>query len=355
MPILGGTRASVVEDVPAMPADYEPPARWTDRTGRRYDYLRLSVTDRCDLACVYCMPPGGELEHGSRDELLSFEEIARVVAVFANGGVKRVRLSGGEPLVRKDVVTLVERLSRSADVELAMTTNATRLAELAQPLGRAGLRSINISIDSLRPERFAQITRGGDLGAVLAGCAAAREAGMSVKLNIVALGGVNQDEWRSLVEYAWSVGATPRFIELMPLGEGAKLSSSTFASAETVRAELAGLIDPTECLAAAPAHGPATYVVARDGSDRRVGFITALTGNFCDSCNRMRVTAEGAIRACLSSRRAVSLRDSMREGVDDRKLAWMIDWSLAGKDAGHLFTDDDVEEHRHVGMSLIGG
>ena len=195
-----------------------------DRKERQYTYLRLSVTDRCDLACVYCMPPGGEVDHGRRPELLTFEEAARVVDIFASLGVQRVRLTGGEPLVRKDVVRLVELLHGRRDpVRLAMTSNGTRLAELARPLARGGLSEVNVSLDSLDPERFRRITRGGDLGQVIAGIHASLDAGLKVKINTVALAGINDDDWGVLVDWAWSRGITPRFIEPMPLGEGAKL------------------------------------------------------------------------------------------------------------------------------------
>jgi GTP 3',8-cyclase len=326
-----------------------------DAQGRGYSYLRLSVTDRCDLACVYCMPPGGEDDHALRPDILSFEEAARLVSLFVELGVRRVRFTGGEPLVRRDVVHLVELVHRQTPgAELVMTTNATRLAELARPLRDAGLRGVNVSIDTLDAERFRSITRGGELGRVLAGVHAAFDAGLEVKLNAVALGGLNDVDAPALVDWAWSLGITPRFIELMPLGEAAHLPAERFLSRERL-VELLGSRLSQESVSAAAAHGPARYLGARDGSGRKVGFITAVSDEFCASCNRVRVTARGDIRACLASRRAISLRDLLREGADDREIAWAIHAALGTKLAGHFFTDTAVEEHTHVGMSLIGG
>lgn len=221
------SRSAVYEDWPARPDDFDSIPLLRDARGRRYTYLRLSVTDRCDLACVYCMPPSGEDEHAIRRDLLTFEEAARLVSVFALAGIRRVRFTGGEPLVRKDIVRLVELVHRRTEVEqLVMTTNATRLSELARPLRDAGLFGVNVSIDTLEADRFAQLTRGGDLGRVLAGIHAAIDVGLDVKLNTVPLRGRNDDELQRIVDFAWSLGVTPRFIELMPLGEGAKLPQS---------------------------------------------------------------------------------------------------------------------------------
>jgi cyclic pyranopterin phosphate synthase len=326
-----------------------------DGRGRRYTYLRLSVTDRCDLACVYCMPKGGEDVHALRPELLSFEEAARVVQVFSRGGIRRVRFTGGEPLVRKDVVRLVELVRRTTEVdELVMTTNATRLAELAAPLAAAGLSGVNVSIDSLERDRFREVTRGGDLGRVLAGVHAALAAGLEVKTNTVAMRGVNDDELHRIVDFAFDLGVTPRFIELMPLGEGAKLPNERFMSADDIVERLGARV-ARGARRGVDGRGPARYLEASDGSGRRVGFITALSDTFCDTCNRVRVTARGDIRACLASRRAISLRDLMRGGASDVDVAWAVHWALVGKDTGHHFLDEAIDEHENVGMSLIGG
>jgi cyclic pyranopterin phosphate synthase len=301
------------------------------------------------------MPPSGEDEHAVRRDLLSFEEAVRLISVFGMAGIRRVRFTGGEPLVRKDIVRLVELVHRRTAVEqLVMTTNATRLAELARPLRDAGLHGVNVSIDSLDTERFAEITRGGDLGRVLAGIHAALDVGLEVKLNTVPLRGHNDDELRDIVDFAWSFGAIPRFIELMPLGEGAKLPADMRMTAADVLEALEGRVRQ-ESPTGVDGHGPARYLGAGDGSGRRVGFITPISNEFCDSCNRVRVTAKGDIRACLASRRAISLRNIMRAGGTDLDLAWAMVWSLSGKDRGHHFLEPDEHEHERVGMSLIGG
>lgn len=354
LPLLE-SRSAVYEDWPARPDDFESIPVLRDGRGRRYTYLRLSVTDRCDLACVYCMPPSGEDEHAVRRDLLSFEEAVRLISVFALAGIRRVRFTGGEPLVRKDIVRLVELVHRRTAVEeLVMTTNATRLSELARPLRDAGLHGVNISIDTLDSQRFFELTRGGDLGRVLAGIHAAIDVGLQVKLNTVPLRGRNDDELADMVDFAWSLGAIPRFIELMPLGEGAKLPAEMRMTADDVIEALGGTL-AGETAAGVEGHGPARYLGAADGSGRRVGFITPISNEFCDSCNRVRVTAKGDIRACLASRRAVSLRNIMRAGGTDLDLAWAMVWSLSGKDRGHHFNEPDEHEHERVGMSLIGG
>jgi cyclic pyranopterin phosphate synthase len=350
-----GSRSAVREERPPMPEGFGTPA-FADGHGRRYTYLRISITDRCDLACVYCMPPGGEEEHALRPDLLTFEEWARVVRVFARGGIDRVRFTGGEPLVRKDVVRLVEMVARESGItDLVMTTNATRLAELARPLAQAGLRGVNVSIDSLDADRFRTITRGGDLSRVLAGIHAALDAGLEVKTNAVLLGGVNDDEAGALVDWAWSIGVTPRFIELMPLGEAAALPKEQFISAAEIESRLGERIARGSTKVPVAGRGPARYLDAADGSSHRVGFITAVSDDFCDACNRVRVTAMGDIRACLASRRAVSLRDLIRTGATDAEIHWTLAWTLSGKDSGHRFNDTTIDEHTNVGMSLIGG
>jgi cyclic pyranopterin phosphate synthase len=341
--------------VPASVAESGLP-QLSDARGRVYSYLRLSVTDRCDFACVYCMPPGGEDDHASRPELLSFEEAARVVSVFAGLGVTRVRFTGGEPLVRRDVVHLVELVRRRTGLtRLVMTTNGSRLAELAGPLKAAGLSGVNLSIDTLDPQRFREITRGGELKRVLAGLHAALEVGLEVKINAVLLGGVNDGDAAALVDWAWSHGVTPRFIELMPLGEAANLPAERFLSRDHVLSLLGDRIDREAPEQAARDQGPARYYRQRAGGPSKVGFITAVSDEFCGSCNRVRVTARGDIRACLASRRALSLRDLMREGRSDLELGWAVHRALGTKLAGHSFVEPGGGEHSQVGMSLIGG
>lgn len=347
------SRVAVYDAIPERPHEWgrDGLPQLVDGAGRTYRYLRLSVTDRCDLACIYCMPPSGEQEHALRNELLTFEELARVVQLLARMGIRRVRFTGGEPLVRKDFVGLVELIARTTHVrELALTTNAMRLAALAQPLHRAGLRAVNVSLDSLDPERFARLTRGGDLAQVIAGIDAALELGWNVKINIVALRGETDDEAPRIVDWAWARGITPRFIELMPLGEGALLDPSMRVTAAEIQHRLGDRIGAS--VDAERDRGPATYL---GNPARRVGFITPLSHEFCDTCNRVRITAQGDIRACLASRRALSLRDCMRAGGDDAELAWLLWTAVRGKAPGHAFLDPRETEHTQVGMSLIGG
>jgi cyclic pyranopterin phosphate synthase len=213
---------------------------------------------------------------------------------------------------------------------------------------------VNVSLDSLDAAKFHRITRGGDLARVLAGVHAALDAGLEVKINAVLLRGENDDEAPALVDWAFSLGVTLRFIELMPLGEGANLPPDARVSAEEAVALLGGRLS-RDAPRGIEGQGPARYLEASDGSGRRVGFITPISDEFCGTCNRVRITARGDVRACLASRRAISLRDLLREGADDRALAWALHWSLSGKARGHFFLDASVREHEHVGMSLIGG
>jgi cyclic pyranopterin phosphate synthase len=350
--------------LPPRPAWFDAiPAELRDGSERLISYARLSVTDRCDLACVYCMPPEGERDHVRRAELLDIHEVARLVGVLARSGVGRVRLTGGEPLVRRDVVALVARAhARAPGVELAMTTNGTRLAELARPLAAAGLRSVNVSIDSLDPERFRRITRGGALGPVLTGVRAALDAGLAVKLNTVVLGEESLAEVPRVVDWAWALGLVPRFIELMPIGEAAALPSSAFVSAARVRSVLAarGLVDEGR---AGPGHGPARYLRS-PGSALAVGVIGAASEPFCDACNRMRISARGELRGCLGHPGGVALRPLLRQTDDDREIAWALRVGLGDKAAGHGFGAREATgcqgalvppAHARVGMSLIGG
>lgn len=333
----------------------DPSADLKDGLGRRYTYLRLSLTDRCNFACVYCMPPGGEADHAVRPELLTFEEIVRLVSLLAASGVRRLRLTGGEPLVRKDAVELVRRIrSRTPIDDIVMTSNAHRLPELARPLAEAGLRGVNISIDSLRPVVFRKVTRGGDLKKVLRGFSAALEAGLAVKLNIVALGGVNDDDVGPLVDFAWAHGVTPRFIELMPLGYGSSLRAHRRSASELI-ARLGERVEAQAWLPQARHHGPARYLPKKGDPTKKVGFITAISDEFCASCNRLRITARGELRTCLADRKGVSLRDVMRSGQRDGDILEAVRWALGEKDRGHAFLDPAAREHTHVGMSLVGG
>lgn len=358
LPVLGGAPPVAPSLSPTqVPASFARDGRLpalTDRRGRAYRYLRLSVTDRCNMACTYCMPPEGERDHALRRDLMTFEEVTRVARIFAAMGIKRVRLTGGEPLLRRDLPDLVASLRDDAGIEeIWLTTNGTRLPQLAAPLARAGLRGVNVSMDSLDPARFSRITRGGNLAEVQAGIAAAQDEGLAVKLNSVALRNGNADELADIVRWAWAHGITPRFIELMPLGEGASLLPSEHLPTAGIRRRLSPLITDTGGFRD-PGAGPAQYHQAADGSGNRVGVIGAMSDNFCESCNRIRLTSRGEIVACIASRSATPLGQLIRARHSDRELAWAIHRSLDSKLAGHLFTEAPFSPHGR-GMSLVGG
>lgn len=309
-----------------------------DPFARRIRYLRISVTDRCNYACSYCVPDEG-VAHRLRTELLTFEELTRLVTLFTGLGVKRVRLTGGEPTVRAGFVDLVARLHAVPGVdELVMTTNGHRLVELAAPLAAAGLAGVNVSLDTVDPERFARLTGGGDLARVLAGLDAARAAGLAIKLNAVALAGENDHELAALCELAWARGVVLRFIEHMPLSAGALYQPARELSAAAIRAALERSFGP---LVPAPRGratvGPARYWALAADPSREVGIISAMTEHFCDDCNRVRLTADGALHACLGHDDAVSLRDRLRAGASDDELRAAIAGAVAGKREGHEF------------------
>lgn len=319
-----------------------------DRLDRRVRYLRVSLTDRCNYRCTYCMPDR-PLEYGPRSEVLSIEEIVRVCESFARWGVERVRLTGGEPTLRRGLVELVTRLAAiptaRGRLEVVMTTNGERLEALAQPLARAGLSSVTVSVDSLDPGRFARITRRGHLERVQAGIEAARRAGLGpVKMNTVALLGFNDDELASMVRWAWEHDVVPRFIELMPMAGGELFVPGELMPAARIRAELAeglGLtLVPDDGQGVAGA-GPATYWRAQGGpfAGRRLGTIAAMTENFCQSCNRLRISATGQLHACLARDDTGDLRSALRSKDPDR-LEAIVRGALGTKRDGHGFNID---------------
>lgn len=321
---------------PAVSLPVLPPL--VDAHARRVTYLRVSLTDRCNYRCTYCMPPEG-VDLVPRQDVLAFEEIARIVRVFAGLGVRRVRLTGGEPTIRKGLPELVSRLTAIEGIEsVVMTTNGHRLPELAKPLARAGLAEVNVSVDTLRADKFAAITRRGDLDRVLAGIDAARAAGMRVKLNTVALRGFNDDEIADLCAYGWRVGAVPRFIEHMPMSDGRLYAPGRELSAAAIRAAVAGRFGPVErVIDRGDATGPARYWAPGGDRARRFGIISAMTEHFCDTCNRVRLSAVGELHTCLAYDDAVNLRAILRGGGGDDALRDAIRAALAGKRAGHDF------------------
>ncbi|MEO8213634.1 MAG: GTP 3',8-cyclase MoaA, partial [Myxococcales bacterium] len=325
---------------------------------RTIDYLRVSVTDRCNYRCTYCLPEEG-VTHAERADILSFEEIARLVSCFTRLGVRRVRLTGGEPTVRRDLPTLVALLRRNPQVQdLALSTNAHLLAGLASPLRRAGVDRLNISLDTLDSERFRQITRGGDLSRVLAGIDAARAAGFrSIKLNMVAVRGFNDGEVGRLCQYAWDAGAVPRFIEQMPMAEGALFVPGELMTAAEIRAAV-GVAFPDTSFVPEPhpqglGAGPARYWrastasappasaaqapdAAADDGHRRYGIISAMTEHFCDTCNRVRLSAAGTLHTCLAHDDVTDLRSVLRASGEDAVVD-TIRAAVAGKRDGHTF------------------
>ena len=331
------------------------PGWLNDRQGRSLRYLRLSVTDRCDLKCQYCMPAEG-IQASPRQDVLTFEEIVRVCKIFKELGVKTVRLTGGEPLVRRNLDELIRRIRDLGIDDIAMTSNATALKPMARRLVDAGLSRINISLDSIDPDTFSAMTRGGDVHRVMTGIQAIRDAGIGVvKTNSVVVRNRNHTQLGDIVDWAWDNGIVPRFIELMPLGEGANLG----ADAVVPVAEMKAILGDRIVREADPEHrsdrGPAGYVPATRGGGHKVGFIGAVTENFCERCNRIRITAKGDIRACLASPKGLSLRDLMRCGQNDDAILDHIRESLFGKWSGHHFNVEGVSDHEQVNMSYLGG
>ena len=323
-----------------------------DGFGRRITYVRMSVTDRCDLRCRYCMAE--KMTFLPRKDVLSLEEVVGLADIFIARGVRRIRLTGGEPLVRKAVEHLVEelgqRIGHGLD-ELTMTTNGTQLDRFAEALFAAGIRRINVSLDSRDSERFRHITRRGDLARVLTGIDAAAAAGLKVKINMVALRGLNENEIVPMLCWCASQGHDLTLIETMPLGEVEEDRTSHYLPLSDVRARLEREFHLIPSLARTG--GPARYYEV-EGTGVRLGFITPLTHNFCDGCNRIRVAATGTVFGCLGHDQKVELRDLMRSGgvasVDEA-----LDRLLAGKPKGHQFHIEAAEPAVARHMSVTGG
>ncbi|MDP3383955.1 MAG: GTP 3',8-cyclase MoaA [Phenylobacterium sp.] len=307
-----------------------------DGFGRTVTYLRVSVTDRCDLRCVYCMAE--HMVFLPKKDLLTLEELDRVSSAFIALGVRKLRITGGEPLVRKGVMGLIEGLSRhlksGALDELTLTTNGTRLAEFAGPLAGAGVRRVNVSIDTRKPDLFRRLTRGGDVAKVLAGIKAAQAAGIAVKINAVALAQDNAAELPDLIAWAHGEGMDATLIETMPLGEIDEDRTDQFLSLTKVRQELESFWTLEDIPLSTG--GPARYVrIAETGG--RLGFITPMTHNFCEGCNRVRLTCTGTLHTCLGQEDASDLRGVMRAGADDTSLVDAIRLAVDGKPKGHDF------------------
>ncbi|HEX9490566.1 MAG TPA: GTP 3',8-cyclase MoaA [Stellaceae bacterium] len=328
-----------------------------DPFGRHISYLRVSVTDRCDFRCVYCMAE--DMTFLPKSEVLTLEELDRLCSAFVRLGVRKLRLTGGEPLVRRNIMALVRALSRHLDSgaldELTLTTNGSQLARYAGELKAAGMRRINVSLDTLDPAKFTAITRWGKLDKVQEGLDAATRAGLAVKINAVALKGVNDDEFDRLVAWCGDQGFDLTFIEVMPMGEiGSATRLEQYLPLSLVRAQLQRrwTLDETDYRSG----GPARYYTVRE-TGRRLGLITPLTHNFCESCNRVRLTCTGTLFMCLGQEDAADLRTPLRLAESDEPLDLAIAEAIARKPKGHDFIIDRRHNRPAVSrhMSVTGG
>jgi cyclic pyranopterin phosphate synthase len=326
-----------------------------DPFGRAITYLRVSVTDRCDLRCVYCMSE--DMTFLPKAEVLSLEELESLCAAFIRLGTHKLRITGGEPLVRREVMTLFQRLGARIGhglSELTLTTNGTQLAKHAEALSAAGVRRVNVSLDTLDPARFAAVTRWGKLDKVLEGIAAAKAAGLHVKINAVALKGVNEDEITDMLAWCGKQGHDLCLIETMPMGDIGGDRTDQYLPLSLVRARLRR--DWTLLDTPYQTGGPARYFdVAETGT--RVGFITPMTHNFCESCNRVRLTCTGTLYMCLGQDDAADLRGVLRSGAGDAALDAAIQDAITRKPKGHDFVIDRRRPAPAVArhMSLTGG
>lgn len=321
-----------------------------DRLGRKIDYVRLSVTDRCDLRCFYCLPKGFK-DFEEPEHWLTFAEIERVIAAFARLGTRRVRITGGEPLVRHDLPTLAMRLATLPGIEdLSLSTNATRLVKHARDLRAAGIRRINVSLDSLDAARFKEIT-GGKLEKVIGGLLAAKAAGFApIKINMVVMKGINEDEVESMVDFCIEHGFTLRFIETMPMGDTGRSATDHYVDLQTVKARLAQRFELLPGMM--PGGGPARYVQVA-GTDLRIGFITPISQHFCATCNRVRLSVDGTLYMCLGQEHRFELRPLLRAGASDADLEVAILQAIDLKPERHEFSEKPGQIVRF--MSMTGG
>ena len=328
-----------------------------DPFGRAVSYLRVSVTDRCDFRCLYCMSE--DMTFLPKAEILSLEELDRLCSAFVALGVKKLRLTGGEPLVRRNIMSLIRNLSRHLDSgalrELTLTTNGSQLGRFAGELADCGVKRVNVSLDTLDPHKFQAITRWGKLDKVLEGIAAAKAAGLSVKINAVALKGVNDDEFDKMIAWCGDEGHDLTFIEVMPMGDiGGEDRVDQYLPLSVLR----GQLEQTWSLNEIPysTGGPARYVEVKE-TGGRLGFITPLTHNFCESCNRVRLTCTGTLYMCLGQDDAADLRAPLRQSDDDALLEAAIREAISRKPKGHDFIIDRRHQQPAVArhMSVTGG
>jgi cyclic pyranopterin phosphate synthase len=326
---------------------------YLDNFNRPISYLRVSVTDRCNLRCVYCMPPEG-VPWRPHEEILRYEEIETVVRAAADLGISKVRLTGGEPLVRKGLVDLVAMIARIPGIDdLAMTTNGILLARCAEELKAAGLHRVNVSLDTLRPERFRTITRLGELSDTLEGIAAAKEAGLvPVKVNTVVIRGLNDDEVVDFARLTYAPDWHVRFIEVMPLGDNADWAGNGYMPMGQVRERIEGELGELRPAKLRGGGGPARYY-RLPGAEGTVGFITPISEHFCYQCNRLRLTADGKLRPCLLSDYEIDLRTPLRQGASAEEIKALIIEGIRNKPERHHLSEQVIPQGR--AMSEIGG
>ena len=331
-------------------------AAMIDPFGRAISYLRVSVTDRCDFRCVYCMAE--DMAFLPKKEILTLEELDRVCSAFVRQGVKKLRMTGGEPLVRRDIMKLFRSLSRHLDSgaleELTLTTNASQLSRFAHELADCGVKRVNVSLDTLDPDKFAAITRWGRLDKVMEGLDAAKDAGIGIKINAVALKGVNDDEVDRLVSWCGDEGYDLTFIEVMPMGDIGEQRIDQYWPLSMLRAQLAEKWTLEEI--DYRTGGPARYTRVKE-TGGRLGFITPMTHNFCESCNRVRLTCTGTLYMCLGQEDAADLRAPLRMSESDELLDAAIHEAIARKPKGHDFIIDRRRKQPAVSrhMSVTGG
>ena len=323
-----------------------------DQYGRQINYMRVSVTDRCNLRCIYCMPEEG-IKQVSHQDILTYDEIVQIVNAAAAVGITRIKLTGGEPLVRKNLAGLVEALRAVPGIEeVTVTTNGILLKEQIGKLAKAGISAVNISVDSLDPDMYASIARKDALAAVLEGMEAAVSCpGLKVKINCVPLKGLNEEEWVRLAQIARERPIDVRFIEMMPMGLGRDFQGS---SQKEVLERLRETFGPEHYLDGNFGNGPATYVHF-NGFAGKIGFISALSHKFCSECNRIRMTAEGFLKPCLQYASGEDLREMIRNGASEEELIRAINRTIYYKPACHHFEVDDSAEFEHKKMFRIGG
>ena len=336
--------------------DFTPAPAMIDPFGRSISYLRVSVTDRCDFRCVYCMSEN--MSFLPKQDLLTLEELDRLCTVFVDKGVQKLRITGGEPLVRRDIMTLFRSLSRHLVSgrleELTLTTNGSQLGKYASELADCGIRRINVSLDTLDAAKFRKITRWGDLDKVLAGIDAAQAAGIAVKLNAVALKGVNEDEAEDMIRWSHDRGIDITFIEVMPMGDIEPDRFDQYWPLSQLRARLLDQFTLEDI--DYRTGGPARYVRVRE-TGGRIGFITPMTHNFCESCNRVRITCTGTLYMCLGQDDAADLRSPLRASANNDALSRAIDAAILRKPKGHDFVIERTTQRPAVArhMSVTGG